>query len=60
MKTKYKKRTSTGYIDYVHDFSEKETIFNIKELRVVISWTDGNREDDDNVMDFVGFFISKE
>ena len=57
LKTKYKKRTRTVDIDHVHDFSEKETIFNIKDLNVVINWADGHREDNDNVMNFVRFFI---
>ena len=59
LKTKYKKRTRTIDVDYVHDFSEKETTFSIKDLNVVINWADGHREDDDNVMNFVRFFISK-
>ncbi len=59
LKTKYKKRTRTVDIDYVHDFSEKETTFSIKDLNVVVSWADGHREDNDNVMNLVRFFISK-
>ena len=57
LKTKYKKRTRIIDVDYVHDFSEKETTFSIKDLNVVINWADGHREDDDNVMNFVRFFI---
>ena len=58
--TGYNKRTRLVDIDYVHAFAEKETSFRIKDIQVVINWTDSNdREDGDNVMDYVRFFISR-
>jgi hypothetical protein len=57
IKTNYKKRTNIVETDYVHCFCIKETTFTINDMKVMVSWSDGEREEDDNVMDFVGFFI---
>lgn len=56
----YNKRTRLVDIDFVHAFAEKETSFRIKDIKVVVNWTDSDdREDGDNVMDYVRFFISR-
>ena len=56
----YNKRTRLVDIDFVHAFAEKETSFRIKDIKVVVNWTDSDdREDSDNVMDYVRFFISR-
>jgi hypothetical protein len=58
IKTKYKKRTGIVETDFEHCFCIKETTFVINDMKVIVSWSDNDeREEDDNVMDFVGFFI---
>lgn len=58
--TSYNKRTRLVDIDFVHAFAEKETSFRIKDIQVVVNWVDSDdREDGDNVMNYVRFFISR-
>lgn len=58
--TGYNKRTRLVDIDYVHAFAEKKTSFKIKDIQVIVNWVDSDdREDGDNVMDYVRFFISR-
>lgn len=58
IKTKYKKKTDIVETDFEHCFCIKETTFVIHDMKVIVDWTDNDeREEDDNVMDFVGFKI---